>query len=237
MRDFSQELMDGTEPIIVSDGLAEWPAFKVWSPQFLASVVGSRLVDVSVSLTGAFRHLPDGSAADPANQFVIRRVAMLDAVEYIEDELLPQPKYYIAQQDIARDLPELLRYLRFPRPICSSRINLWFGSSGTVTPLHFDMSHNLYAQIYGSKRFRIYAPADKPYLYPYPECSRLSHLSHVDAETPDFKAYPLLANAREISFVLTAGQLLFLPAFWWHHVRAESVAISASQWWFGQTQS
>jgi hypothetical protein len=230
-RELGLELLRSAEPVIISDGLVEWPAYKSWSPQFLASLIGGKPVDVMVSLTGVYRHLPDGSAADPANQFVIPDVPMLDAVEYIADKLRAYPKYYIAQFDIERNLPELLKYLCFPRFSNSSRINLWFGSSGTVTPLHFDESYNLYAQIYGSKRFRVYSPTDKPYLYPYPERSRLSHLSYIDAENRDLNTFPLLEMAREFSFTLSAGQLLFLPPLWWHHVRAESISISASQWW------
>ena len=33
-------------------------------------------------------------------------------------------------------------------------------------------------------------------------------------------------------FTINAGELLFLPAFWWHHVQAADVAVSVNFWWF-----
>jgi jumonji domain-containing protein 7 len=33
---------------------------------------------------------------------------------------------------------------------------------------------------------------------------------------------------------MNAGELLFLPAFWWHHVQAADVAVSVNFWWSPQ---
>jgi hypothetical protein len=77
----------------------------------------------------------------------------------------------------------------------------------------------------------IFAPDDTPFLYPYPEDARTRHLGHVDIDRPDVTRYPLYRQATSIEFSLAPGQLLFLPAFWWHHVTSLSVSISGNQWW------
>jgi len=225
------ECLNGTDPVLVSDGIADWPALQRWSPSFLAATVAHRPVDVFVSSTGSFSYTPDGGALDPENQFVMQDRPFGDAAAAIVDESASSPKYYISQQDIALRLPELLTDLRFPMRSEGTRLNLWFGSSGTVTQLHFDPRNNLYAQIYGSKRFTVFGPEETPYLYPFPQASLYAHFSYVDPEKPEPEHLPLLQRARRITFTITAGQLLFLPAFWWHHVRSTGVSISANQWW------
>ncbi len=42
--------------------------------------------------------------------------------------------------------------------------------------------------------------------------------------------------ARPLRFTLHPGDLLFLPAFWWHTVRASGVAISVNCWWPASVQ-
>jgi hypothetical protein len=229
-KDFTARHLTENEPVLVSDGLFGWPATLSWSPQLLATILAHRRVDVSVSTTGVFRYKPDGDALDSTNQFTIRDIPFKDAVDSILDESPWNPKYYVSQQDLRSKLPELLPDLRFPENCEPTTISLWFGSSGTVTPLHFDRSNNLFAQIYGSKRFVIFSPEETPYLYQFPQGSRLAHLSYVNLEDPDWHRHELLQRAQRTTFTIQPGELLFLPAFWWHHVRANTISISVNQW-------
>eukprot|EP00966_Prymnesium_polylepis_P003553 81224-Prymnesium_polylepis.1 len=41
----------------------------------------------------------------------------------------------------------------------------------------------------------------------------------VDVEAPDLQRFPALARARGLETTLEAGDVLWLPAFWFHHVR------------------
>jgi hypothetical protein len=228
--EFVAEYLSGTEPVLVSDGLADWPAMRRWSPVSLATATQGK-VDVAVSLTGAFRYAPDGSALDADSQFIVPGIPFNDAAALILDEAPGNPKYYISQQDVRGRLPALLPDLSFPPVSEPARINLWFGSAGTVTPLHFDLSNNLYAQIFGSKRFTLFSPQETQYLHPFPAGSRLQNLSHIDLENPDSEQRASLQKARPTTLTIEPGQLLFLPAFWWHHVRSNGISISVSQWW------
>jgi hypothetical protein len=60
----------------------------------------------------------------------------------------------------------------------------------------------------------------------------LPHVSPVDVDKPDLEAHALFAQARGVRVTVDAGQALFIPALWWHHVVANEISISVNQWWF-----
>ncbi len=41
----------------------------------------------------------------------------------------------------------------------------------------------------------------------------------VDPLKPDLKRYPQYVHARPLALTLTAGETLYLPSLWFHHVR------------------
>ena len=106
------------------------------------------------------------------------------------------------------------------------RCQLFVGGAaaeGARSILHFDQYDNLFVQIKGSKTFRIYDPQQTPALYPYPIHHPLDTRSQVDLERPDHAAFPRLATATGVTITLRPGQLLFLPAYWWHEVLTDPI--------------
>jgi hypothetical protein len=106
---------------------------------------------------------------------------------------------------------------------------IWLGPAGTVTPLHCDYDDNLFAQIWGQKRFLLYPPHHAESLY-LREANRVLFGSPFDPEAPDYDAFPLARQARQIECVVQPGEMLFLPAGWFHHVRAVALSLSANRW-------
>ena len=96
---------------------------------------------------------------------------------------------------------------------------LWIGGEGAFTPLHFDLTNNLLAQLTGTKRIVLIPPS---------QTRHLAHRRHVFSDVHDVTAPARLAAhpaARDIlryDLVLTPGDLLFIPIGWWHQVRSES---------------
>ena len=116
-------------------------------------------------------------------------------------------------------------------------------SRGARSILHFDQYDNLFVQISGSKRFKIYDPQQTCNLYPYPVHHPMDTRSQVDLEYPDYDAFPRLARAKGVQLVLQPGQTLFLPAYWWHEVITEpslsetELTISVNFWLEATTRS
>ena len=106
------------------------------------------------------------------------------------------------------------------------------GCRNALTPCHYDLTHNAYVQVCGWKRFVLFDPAYGPCLYPFPVAHPMDRCARVDLEHVDLQRFPRLASARAVAVVLGPGDLLVIPAGWWHHVQTlteDSVSVS---FWF-----
>lgn len=105
----------------------------------------------------------------------------------------------------------------------------WLGPAGTVTPLHCDYDDNIFAQIWGTKRIFLSPPHHDEFLYPR-EANAILFGSPVDPEAPDFEKFPLARQATLIECIVEPGDLLYVPAGWYHQVRALTFSLSANRW-------
>lgn len=136
-----------------------------------------------------------------------------------------------------------------------SSMNMWFGNAckgGASSELHYDAKDNLYMLLKGSKTFRLYSPndADNIYLngniqkvYPTgfisvdeikdPLPGMEPHFSQVNPLEPDFEKFPKFKNAVQAECKLQAGDLLYLPTGWFHHVTShEGISLAINMWSF-----
>lgn len=116
-------------------------------------------------------------------------------------------------------------------PDVTARPQLWMGGAGSVSPLHYDGSPNLLTQVCGRKHVVLFPPDQTKYLYPFDRSSKVPHMSRVDVDAPDLTSFPNYAYAKPIEIVLEEGQMLFMPALWWHHVTSLDDTISVNFWW------
>jgi hypothetical protein len=105
----------------------------------------------------------------------------------------------------------------------------WLGPAGTITPLHCDYDDNIFAQIRGTKRIMLAPPHHDAYLY-VREANPVLFGSPVDAEAPDFERYPLARQATLIEVIVKPGDMLYVPAGWYHQVHALTFSLSSNRW-------
>ncbi|ORY96542.1 putative pla2g4b [Syncephalastrum racemosum] len=129
--------------------------------------------------------------------------------------------------------------------------NFWFGSEESVTSLHKDPYENCYAVIRGQKTFVLFPPAEYFCLHEtlYPSAAyepndrgelELKPLEGdqkvpwipVDPLYPNMERYPRFQHARPIEVTVNEGDMLYLPAFWFHHVlqKGEQGVIAVNSW-------
>ncbi|OAN57650.1 cupin [Sphingomonas sp. TDK1] len=138
------------------------------------------------------------------------------------DEYLPG---FRAENDLALDHPMFAQHLA----------SIWIGNRTTAT-CHYDMSHNLAVCAVGRRRFSLFPPDQIANLYPGPlePTPGGQVVSMVDFGAPDFDRHPGFREAMAHAQVaeLDAGDLLFYPAMWWHHVEALApFNVLVNYWW------
>lgn len=105
----------------------------------------------------------------------------------------------------------------------------WIGPAGTVTPLHCDYDDNIFAQIWGTKRIFLSPPHHDEFLYPN-QANAILFGSPFDPEAPDFERFPLARQAAMIECIVNPGDMLYVPAGWYHQVRALTFSLSSNRW-------
>jgi hypothetical protein len=214
------------KPCVIVDGLASYEYLRRWTPAQLAVACGDTLVSVAVS----FERYSGGQspAAERKRPYRLANVALRDAVRWMTSAELADREFYVPQEAIEK-FPPLCRDVMFGKRLQDSRVRVWIGTAHTVTPLHHDLAPNMFAQIFGEKRFLLYSPDQAASLYP--KTGEEFHVSAVDPRQPDLHAYPRFSEATPAVVTVRAGEVLFLPSFWWHHVTSLSLSISVNQWW------
>jgi hypothetical protein len=128
------------------------------------------------------------------------------------------------------ELRELNRFCHWPAYFDKpGPPRFWLGPAGTVTPLHADYDDNIFVQVWGRKRIILAPPHHDAFLYTR-EANALLFGSPFDPEAPDYARFPLARQATLLECVVEAGDLLYVPAGWYHQVRALTFSLSSNRW-------
>ncbi|KAM6424304.1 bifunctional peptidase and arginyl-hydroxylase JMJD5 isoform 4-T4 [Liasis olivaceus] len=210
-------------PLVLEDVVDHWPCLRKWSVDYIQQLAGNRTVPVEL---GARYTDQDWSQ----NLMTVGEFIS----QYIKEE---NPSGYLAQHQLFDQIPELKQDIGIPDYCCLGKddeeeitINAWFGPAGTISPLHQDPQQNFLVQVMGRKYIRLYSPDQSEKLYPY-ESHLLHNTSQVDVEDPNLVKFPKFKAAAFQDCVLSPGQVLFIPANYWHYVRALDTSFSVSFWW------
>lgn len=228
--DFRRNFISRSKPVIIEGATENWKALSSWTDDYLKSVIGATKVRVEVSSNNYFPSLQDG----PKTERQYRQISFADYVGFISSENTRADKYYLSDSSLFEKFPILAADIGYPA-FLDKRLTLrnswWFGAAGTITPLHYDLVYNLIVQVRGRKRFTLFAPKQLKLLYPMAKSSRRAHFSRVNIERPDLAAFPKFRQTVRLEFTLEAGEMLFIPPFWWHQVQSLERAISLNFWW------
>lgn len=105
---------------------------------------------------------------------------------------------------------------------CGVSANLWLAACSTSSALHYDAYHNLLCVVRGSKRVALYPPSATAALRPGALWAGAPHHSRAECAA-------LLPAAFDVT--VEAGQCLFIPEGWWHHVVSAPGTAALNVWW------
>jgi hypothetical protein len=189
-------------------GLMDGQAAARWDLPGLRQRLGARPVQVVSSDGPRIRWDPRTGLSQRSEPFAAfaDRLAVERGFEYLQDDV--------------NSVPALKADYRLPpclgsRPIL--REKLWLGGAGLITPLHYDPVETFHWVVRGAKRFLCYRPGVARY-YPYPADSDAPFISRVDPDDPRPDQFPRFQATVPLELTVAAGEVLYLPAFWWHQV-------------------
>lgn len=197
-----------------------------WSSRYFAEALGDRAMPVLATDTGFLSYERDTNEM-PFREFVDRTFGggAGDGTRlYYKNptKLLPEG------HDDSDRIDGLAPYLS--KAVAR---NLWISGPGLTVGLHFDAAENLNFSLRGKKRFVLYPPGVRAY-YPLPMFSQTAHISGVFREgpSPDLGRFPRFDPARAIDIELCEGEVLYLPAYWWHQVSSLGEEnVNLNFWW------
>ncbi len=114
-------------------------------------------------------------------------------------------------------------------------VSIWLGNRSVVSA-HFDLPSNLACVVAGRRRFTLFPPEqiDNLYVGPFELTPAGQPISLVDFADIDFDRFPRFrtAMAHAMTAELGAGDALFIPSLWWHHIAAlDDLNVLVNYWW------
>lgn len=238
---FFSDFVTKNRPVVVPNALQSCRALSCWSTDYLHKVAGNRTVKLKQGLneegvTG-MKTVMSGlnEYLDCVTDFEARlqrhEVSAKDRPPYLHDlpllSVLP---------DAANDLAGFPADY-FPRWYQADWLKFaqfFFGPSHSLTPLHFDclLTHNLFFQVTGRKRFILLEHNQLPLCYRYKW-----RWCEVDAENPDFMRHPLYREAQVQECIVEPGDMLYMPPGMLHHVRSLECSMSFNVDWHTRTSA
>jgi lysine-specific demethylase 8 len=225
---FRAEYYDRNRPVVIR-GLAELGRYNVfnWSAEYFKPVLGSKPVPVIETETGWLSYERDVTPM-PYEDFAERSFGAgrkRDVLYYFKNSTKVLPPGH----DDSERIEVLGEYVKK-----SVMRNLWISPGGITVGLHYDHAENFNFQLRGEKTFTLYPPGVRPY-YPMPMFSQTAHISRVFREgpNPDLSKYPRFDPKQALPIELRAGDVLYLPAYWWHQVSSYGDEnVNLNFWWF-----
>lgn len=136
------------------------------------------------------------------------------------------PKY-MAMMNIS--YPPFVPKKRFQVP------TMWMGTSTSDTKLHHDCCDNWVSMIQGTKRWFIAPPTEAHQLAPILCTGKHQSLcwasiKYPNDPNPTERQSSIMNSLQSITIDLKAGEMLYLPAGWWHHIQNMGPTVMVNFW-------
>ncbi|WP_288381856.1 cupin-like domain-containing protein [uncultured Massilia sp.] len=212
-------------PFLMTGVLSRWPLLRL-TPHDLREQYGEMPVRARTGdyIRQAFR------ADRPMRDMTLREYLDLEPGRIHGPD---EPPPYVGNMEL-RELNRLCHWPAYFQKMGPPRF--WLGPIGTMTPLHCDFDDNIFAQIWGTKRIFLVPPHHDEFLY-VREANPVLFGSPFDPEQPDFDTYPLARQANAVEVIVEPGDMLYVPAGWYHQVRALTFSLSSNRWARGKPLS
>jgi hypothetical protein len=231
---FESYLRPPGKPLIIKGWTQGWRALSTWDFEFFKTNYGEDRISL-IAATDDEREIELDVKLKDYVDYILDPTGS-SALKELDQTLKRTQPFYCLSYKPFRAHPELLEDFTFPPFVANwwsffsesfTRTHfpqdqgwIFLGAKNSVAKLHKDSHHTFtwLAQIRGRKTCYLFAPHDAEAIYK----------GEVDPANPDWDKSPLLKDAIAHVCILNPGEMLFLPADWWHHVIAIDNVITVS---------
>ncbi|KAL0489162.1 lysine-specific demethylase [Acrasis kona] len=214
-------------PLLIKNSINDWPALTRWkSDAYLREKAGDQNVGVERSKNNKYGYAEKTwkqKSQKPFSYFldVYQSKDEDGVIYYMDSEVFPnlvsdyiKPKYVPCLND--DPVPYFIDF------------GVWFGGGGQNSLIHNDPEDNLLNVLDGYKRLIMFAPKEGENLYE--DTTGQARISRVDIAHPELDIHPLFANAKSYEVITQSGDVIFIPAYWYHQVESSCRHISINMW-------
>jgi hypothetical protein len=237
--DFASQHVRTNVPVVLEGALKGWKASTLWSADYLKSQLADASFLYRVSASNMHPHDPRRPDLDDVGfGNVADYLEALNGEEGARRYLTGEQTLFLNKGVANPQLAPIAGDFSIPTYIPQDAlryVGFWLSAKGTVSWLHYDGNgcDNLNAQVVGRKRAMLFSPEHGDALNPLPS-SELggSNFSQLDVRTLAQQGPPGLACYET---ELGPGDLLFIPAFWWHSFsHLDPLNVNVNFWWARQ---
>jgi len=247
--EFRARYEEPERPVVIAGGASQFAATRRWSLEYLTAAIGAIEAPFKVSETSSH---PNFRATEPSRMFAREKTSFAEFFRSIAHgapaerarRLFTGDERFLLQRRGGKSVrdPELgvlLDDVPVPGIVPEERLYTawgWFSGPGVRTWLHYDNNgcHNVNAQLTGSKECLLFAPRELGKLAPFPlgGDNPAHNCSQVDIDDVDASRFPDFDDVPCERAELQAGDLLFIPAFWFHTFRHRGEFNSNVNFWY-----
>lgn len=242
--DLDRQLRVATAPFVVRGLVADWPLVQAGRRSGKASrdliLAHARPVPFTVSVgrpDGGERLFYDDDLAMNFRTLTAKLPEIFAKIDAVEDR--PDAEaIYLASVDLHQFFTGLHEANHVDLGDRQPLASIWMGTRTRIAA-HNDVPHNLACVAVGRRRFTVF-PREQfrnLYLGPVDNTPAGRAVSMVDFHAPDFDRHPRFANALEHAQMaeLDAGDALYMPPLWWHHVEGLAPFNALVNYWWRDT--
>lgn len=200
------------QPLIFRGVAKDWDAVKKWDKKFFREHYANTPVTI----------IDNPGLVDKDAENTFKHTSFGEYFDEVEND----PTKYLRFSRVLDHNPTLLKDLNLDwlRKFkygwsMGEQTFMFIGEENTKTPTHAGLTHTIFIQVKGRKKWTVCAPNERFFLDPVAD--RVLYF-YTDADpnagAPYNPKYPLTPHVKKYEFILEEGDVLWLPSLYWHYV-------------------
>ena len=165
------------------------------------------------------------SDPDPDSELFLP-VTLKDGLKVLQEDqhskFISENNYdFLEETSLIKNIKSNDEFLR-PNMMSSNYYDFILGSTGSITPLRYDINYrNYFVILSGSIKVKMTPPRSSKYLYPIKDYDNFEFRSPINPWDVQDQYKKDFDKIKCLELTLEPGKILFIPAYWWYSLKLE----------------